>query len=94
MSHIEPEEYARIGIYLLEESILEILMEGMIENERISNAKVSKRMEIYRGPSGSRDWISWTILNKLIEENRVIRPERGRYELSEQEFASRRDRQY
>ena len=53
MSHIKPEEYARIGIYLLEESILDILMEGMTENERISNAKVSKRMEIYEGPPGA-----------------------------------------
>lgn len=93
MSRTSPEERARIGIVHLEEAILDILMNAMCENERISNAEISKRMGIYRGPSESRDWIPWTLLKKLIAENRVIQlPNRGGYALSEQELDQRRNR--
>ena len=92
MNHTSPKEKARQGIRLMKEAILDILLEGMDANERIGPQKITERTGL---PSGDRDgqhqdWVAFGFLQSLIDENRVWKPARGRYELTDQEIAKRR----
>lgn len=86
---VSPETKARKGIQLLKEAILEILLEGMDADEKIGPQKITERTGL---PSGAHEgqhpnWIAFQFLRLLIEEGRVWKPERGRYELTKKELA-------
>ena len=94
MNHISPKEKARQGMHLLKEAILDILLEGMDANERIGPQRITERTGL---PSGDRDgqhqdWVAFGFFQALIDENRVCKPARGHYELTDQEIAKRRPR--
>jgi len=92
MNQISPKERARKGMHLLKEAILDILLEGMVSNKRIGPQKITERTGL---PSGDRDgqhqdWVAFGFLQALIDEKRVWKPARGRYELTAQEITRRR----
>ena len=92
MNRISSEEKARQGIHLLKEAILDIPLEGMDANERIGPQKITERTGLPSGDSNGQhqDWLAFHFLQSLIDENRVWKPTRGHYELTDQELTKRR----
>ena len=94
-----------MGMFHLEEAILDILLEFKHEGECIGPAEISRRAGIFRdrgeGIVSERgilnDAIVTGVLVKLFLENRVVRcqqthqPSRGGWELTDSEFTLRRD---
>lgn len=99
MAGIRPKQHARMGMFHLEEAILDILLEAKHEGECIGAAEIGRKAGIYReaGTAQMNDAITTGVLNKLADENRVSRcqqthyPSRGGWELTDHEFALRRD---
>ena len=95
---IRPKQHARMGMFYLEESVLDVLLESKYEQECLGPAEISKRAGIFR-ERGSvnimNDAIVTGILVKLADEDRVQRCEQpnmqGGWELTDKEFAERRD---
>lgn len=95
---VRPKQHARIGMFHLEEAILDVLLDARHEDECIGAAGISRRTGIHReaGPTmNMNDAIVHGCLNKMEGEGRVQRCQqennRGGWELTEREFASRRD---
>lgn len=98
MNGIRPKQHARIGEFHLEEAILDVLLEAKHEKQCIGAAEVGRRAGIYRDRGKSdtmNDAVATGLLVKLEEQGRVQRCEqentRGGWELTDKEFASRRD---
>ena len=99
MAGIRPKQHARMGMFHLEEAILDILLEAKHEGECIGAAQIGRKAGIYResGAAQMNDAIATGVLNKLADEGRVERcsqthyPSRGGWELSDAEFNLRRD---
>ena len=71
---------------------MDILLERMDSNERFGPQEITERTGL---PSGDRDgqhqdWVVSGFLQALIDENRVWKPARGRYEFTAQGIAKRR----
>ncbi|MDA7983366.1 MAG: hypothetical protein MPJ79_04465 [Alphaproteobacteria bacterium] len=99
MTDVEPKHLARVGEFLLEKAVTDVLLEAKREGECIGPAEISRRAGIYRGKSSGYsmyDAIVQGILYKLEEHERVTRcdqpsgKKRG-WELTDKEFASRQD---
>ena len=95
---IRPKQFARMGLFHLEEAVLDVLLETRYEHECIGPAEISRRSGIYRDRGDldvMNDAIVWGILNKLHSEGKVKRctqpNNRGGFELTDQEFNQRRD---
>ena len=95
---IRPKQHARLGIFYLEESVLDVLLESKYEGECLGPADISRRAGIFRERGDvniMNDAIVHGILVKLSDENRVQRctqPNgRGGWELTDKEFTERRD---
>ncbi len=103
MMGFRPKQHARMGMFLLEEAVLDVLMEARHEGDCIGPAEISRRAGIFRergeGIVSERgiinDAIVAGILVKLCIEDRVKRCTqpggRGGWELTDGEFALRRD---
>lgn len=99
MVGIRPKQHARIGTFHLEEAVLDVLLEAKHEGDCIGAAEISRRAGIFRDRGAAdtmNDAIVTGLLVKLHTEGRVERctqhmSNRGGWELSEQEFALRRD---
>ena len=99
MMSIRPKQHARMGIFLLEEAVLDVLLEARHEDECIGPAEISARAGIFR-ERGSvnimNDAIVTGVLVKLADEGRVERctqqgRRRGGWQLADREYAARRD---
>ena len=98
MSGIRPKQFARMGEFHLEEAVLDVLLEAKHQGDCLGAAEISKRAGIYR-ERGSEDIMNDAIvtglLAKLADSNRVQRctqsNDRGGWELTDREFAIRRD---
>ncbi len=95
---IRPRQHARLGMFYLEESVLDVLLESKYEGECIGAAEISRRSGIFRSRGdvdAMNDAIVHGILVKLHEENRVQRCKqtnnRGGWKLTDKEFTERRD---
>lgn len=95
---IRPRQYGRMGMFYLEEAVLDILCEHYPEGFGIGAAEISKRAGIYRdrGPSDiMNDAIVTGVLNSLHEQGKVERvPQeegRGGWRLTEAEYNRRRE---
>jgi len=93
---LRPRQLARLGTYLLEEAVLDVLYEAFKEPGGIGAADISRRAGIYRerGPSDiMNDAIVHGILNCLHERNkvqRVAQPSgRGGWRLTDAEYEAR-----
>ncbi len=99
MAGIRPKQHARMGQFHLEEAILDVLLEAKHEGDCLGPAEISRRAGIFR-ERGSvdimNDAIATGVLVKLHDEGRVNRctqndANRGGWELTDAEFAFRRD---
>ena len=104
---LQPEQLARIGLFYLEEAVLDVLYEVVhSDNDQetwLTTAKISKRLEIPASDTGVGYPLVRYILDKLLSEARVQRRslDRGgaRYRLTKEEREkrcdeSRKERQY
>ena len=95
---IRPKQHARLGVFYLEESVLDVLLETKYEGECIGAAEISRRAGIFRSRGNTdvmNDAIVHGILVKLADGDRVQRctqrNNRGGWEMTDKEFAERRD---
>lgn len=96
---IRPKQNARLGMFHLEEAVLDVLLEARHEGDCIGAAEISRRAGIYReggvGMKGMNDVIVTGVLSKLFGEGKVDRckqPNRaGGWRLTDVEYATRRD---
>ena len=88
-----PKQYARMGIFLLEEAILDVLLEAQLKNECLGPTAISKKIGIFRSQDNHRGYIAYNILQKLEDEGRVERcpSVRGGWQLTRAEFTDRHD---
>lgn len=94
---LQPEQLARIGMFYLEEAVLDVLYEavhGDYDQETwLPTAKISKRLEIPASDTGSGYPLVRCILDKLWNEARVQCPALGkggaRYQLANEELEKR-----
>ena len=105
MAGIPPKQHARIGMFHLEEAVLDVLLEAKHEGECIGLSEISRRAGIFRdrgegivSESGMiNDAIATGVLVKLGIESRVQRCPQTRaghqrgWELTDREFNLRRD---
>ena len=89
----QPKQYARIGIFLLEEAILDVLLDAQRKNECLGPTAISKKLGIFRFQENHRGYIAYNILQKLEDEGRVERHPsvRGGWQLTQEEFVNRYD---
>ncbi len=97
-NRVSPKQNARLGMFYLEEAVLDVLLEAKYEDKCIGPAEISKRGGIFR--DGGRentlhDAIAFGILVKLHSEKRVQRctqPNgKGGWKLTDKEFHERRE---
>ena len=99
MTGVRPKQLSRMGQFYLEEAVLDVLLEAKHEGECIGAAEISRKAGIYRERGvidAMNDAIVTGLLVKLHSENRVeqciqSRANRGGWQLTDNEFASRRD---
>ena len=98
MSGFRPKQHARMGMFHLEEAVLDVLLEAKHEDECLGAAEISKRAGIFRERGTENimnDAIATGLLVKLASERRVARckqeNDRGGWELTNTEFTARRD---
>ena len=96
---VRPKQHARMGMFYLEEAVLDVLLESKHEGDCIGAAEISRRAGIFRDRGVvdiMNDAIVHGILVKLHAEERVSRctqsaTNRGGWELTNSEFNMRRD---
>lgn len=95
---IRPRQLSRMGMFYLQEAVLDVLYEHYNEGYGIGAAEISRRAGIYRERGVAdvlNDAIVWGLLNSLHDEGKVERIEqesgRGGWRLTEAEFNQRRD---
>ena len=99
MNGIRPKQHARIGMFHLEEAVLDVLLEAAYEEKCWGASMISKRAGIFRDRGAVNminDAIVHGVLVKLSEEGRVERCEQSRnrgggWLLTRSEFERRRD---
>ena len=95
---VRPRQLARMGVFQLQEAVLDVLLEHYLEGYGLGPAEISRRAGIYRdrGPDNiMNDAIVVGVLNSLREQSRVERVEqewgKGGWRLTEKEYSTRRD---
>ena len=88
----------QMGVFYLEEAVLDVLFKTRIAGEHLAPASISRRAGIPgdRDPGGVQFYsIATGILRKLEIEDRVQRPEQpaiqGEYEITDTEFSRREE---
>ena len=90
---LEPEQLARIGIFYLEEAVLDILHEARHSEEWLEPKEISERLDIARSPCYHLHATVHGILGRLMDEGRAEHDSkaRKRWQLTEEEFENRCD---
>ena len=81
---IRPKQFARIGMFHLEEAILDVLLEAKHEDQCLGAAAISRRAGIFRDggegggdpqepPKSMNDAIVTGLLVKMFKEGRVVK---------------------
>ena len=89
---LHPKQLARIGIFYLEEAVLDVLLEAKYEQEYLQPAEISRRAGMTHVLYESGD-MAYGVLAKLEGEGRVEsspKPKR-RWQLTDEEFEKRRE---
>ena len=88
-----PKQLGRIGIFYIEEAILEVLFEAMEaqpEDPFLRAVDVARKIGVEHG-TNEKNWLVSDILYKLRAEGRVEQREvRGPWKLTEAEYQKRR----
>ncbi len=99
MIGVRPKQYARMGMFYMEEAVLDVLLEAKHEGNRIGAKEISLRAGIFRDRGKANimnDAIVHGVLVSLHAEGRVERcmqtgkKVRG-WQLTDEEFNLRRD---
>ena len=79
---LRPKQLARIGIFYLEEAVLDVLFEAKYKQEWLQPADICERADMTYG-----------VLAKLEAEGRIEHSQatRQKWQLTEKEFENRRD---
>lgn len=96
---LQPDQLARIGMFYLEEAVLDVLHEAAHSNDEknvwLPTAKISKRLGISASDAGLGYPLVRCILDQLLSEARIQRLslDRGgaRYQLTKEERKKRCD---
>ena len=81
-------QLARIGIFYLEEAVLDVLFQATEENQLVIAAEIRRKIGL--GEIDESNWVVRGILRKLKNEERVEqREERGPWKLTETEYQRR-----
>lgn len=98
MSGFRPKQHGCMGMFHLEEAVLDVLLEAKHKDECLGAAEISKQAGIFRDRGTQKmmnDAITTGLLIKLDSEGRVERCRqpsgRGGWKLTADEFAVRRD---
>ncbi len=88
----DPQARARKAIQILEEAILDVLYEGMENKEGMGPKGVTEKTGLSSGDYDGQHkyWLAFGFLSSLMAQGKVHKPERGHYELTEEELAKRR----
>ena len=89
---LEPEQLARIGIFYLEEAVLDVLFEAKYKQEWLQPADICERADMTYVLFEKGD-IAYGVLAKLEAEGRIEHSQatRQKWQLTEKEFENRRD---
>lgn len=96
---IRPKQHARMGMFYLEEAVLDVLLEAAYEEECLGAAAISRRAGIFRDRGEvniMNDAIAHGVLVKLSDEGRVERctqagTSAGGWKITDNEFETRRE---
>ena len=89
---LEPEQLARIGMFYIEEAILDLLLEvEMSEQQGLGPTEISRRLGTFLSWYNPGDGIVASLLIKLEDQGLVVHPGRGDWRLSEKGRENRRD---
>ena len=88
MQGLRPKQLARIGIFYLEEAVLDVLFEA----GPLSATSISNRLSVFRG-DGHYGYLVYNVLQKMEAEGRVgrCRSVRAGWQLMEKEIEQRSD---
>ena len=88
---LHPKQLARIGIFYLEEAVLDVLLEAKYEQELLWPAEICQRADMTYVLYESGD-MAYGVLAKLEVEGRIEHSQEGRrqWQLTEKEFEKRR----
>ncbi|MDE0316903.1 MAG: hypothetical protein OXM61_18620 [Candidatus Poribacteria bacterium] len=91
-----PKQLTRIGIFYLEEAILNVLLEAKQKGNDLRLVDIEKKIGTYRAWEREPNWLPRTVLYKLEEEKRVqVRlSEKGRaigFQLTDAEYNKRQN---
>ena len=88
MRGLRPKQLARIGIFHLEEAVVDVLF----ESGPLGATAISNRLGVFHG-EGYYGYLVFNVLQKLETEGHVgrCRPVRGGWKLTEKEIEQRRD---
>ena len=92
MGGLRPKQLARIGMFYIEEAILDLLLEAeMDKRQGLGPTEISKRLGTLLSGSNFRDSIVAGFLEKLKGEGLIKNPKRGHWVLTEMESENRRE---
>ncbi len=88
---LQPKQLARIGMFYLEEAILDVLFEAEMGNRQgLGPTEISKRLGTFLPWYNPGDLIVAGFLIKLENQGLVVHPRRGDWRLSEKGRENRR----
>ena len=88
MTGLRPKQLGRIGMFYMEEAVLDALMEAQ-QDQAFGSTEVMRRTGIVSGVAGVPDAMVADVLTTLVTGGRVERTHWGHYVLSATEVASR-----
>ena len=89
---LQPEQLARIGMFYIEEAILDFLFEAEMDNRQgLGPTEISRRLGTFLPWYDPGDLIVYGFLIKLEDQGLVVHPGRGDWRLSEKGRENRRD---
>jgi len=95
---IRPRQLSRIGMFYLQEAVLDVLYAHYLEKHGLGPAEISKRADIYRerGVKNTlNDAIVWGLLNSLHAQGKVRQVKqkdgKGGWKLTDTEYSRRKE---
>ena len=92
MGGLRPKQLARIGMFYIEEAILDLLLEAEISTQQgLGPTEISRRLGTYLSGDSYPNAIIYGFLAMLERRGLIEKVERGQWMLSEIERENRRD---
>ena len=92
MGGLRPKQLARIGMFYIEEAILDLLLEAEISTQQgLGPTEISRRLGTYLSGDSYPNAIVYGFLEKLKGEDLIEKVKRGHWLLTEKERRKRRE---